>query len=247
MKLSIVAISYNEAEHLKEWYEMHKDLADEIILVDTGSFDNTIAIAKTLPIKLYQMKWKHNFAEAKNYAVRCATGDWILLQSPDFYIFKEDFSKVREAIESEKYVGYFMPTYHHFQNWFGEKGFWDIKDLPMDQPNRHIYGNFCLFKNTPEIQYRERCHEQAHESALEAFGSDKLGVLEVIRHHDNEGDVINKEKKKAYYDFLEQMGRNEREVIWKEAEKLRTDAYVEELAIADKKKTHGERERPVSN
>ena len=51
---------------------------DEIIIVDTGSEDDTVEIAKQYTDKVYFFKWCDSFAKARNFAKQYATGDWIL-------------------------------------------------------------------------------------------------------------------------------------------------------------------------
>lgn len=78
MKLSICLIVKNEAAMLPHCLESVK-AADEIIVCDTGSTDNTIEIALQFTDKVFtDYMWNDNFPEARNYAKSKATGDWIL-------------------------------------------------------------------------------------------------------------------------------------------------------------------------
>ena len=73
--------------------------ADEIIICDTGSTDNTIEIAKKYTDKVYtDFTWCDDFSAARNHAKEKATGDYIL--SIDADEFCHDFSKVRESVEA---------------------------------------------------------------------------------------------------------------------------------------------------
>ena len=86
----------NEAEVLARCLDSVKG-ADELIIVDTGSEDNTIEIAKRYTDKVYDdFTWCDSFEKARNHALKKATGDWVL--SIDADEFLHDMSEVREAI-----------------------------------------------------------------------------------------------------------------------------------------------------
>jgi len=93
--ISAVLIVKNEEVMLARCLESVKE-ADEIIVVDTGSIDKTVEIAKKYTDKVFtDFKWCDDFAKARNYAKSKATGDFILSIDADEYC--HDFSKVREA------------------------------------------------------------------------------------------------------------------------------------------------------
>jgi glycosyltransferase involved in cell wall biosynthesis len=77
MLLSIAMIVKNEQENLPRCLESIKDLHAELIIVDTGSVDQTIKIAKGYGAKVYQHLWENNFAKHRNQSFGYATGDWI--------------------------------------------------------------------------------------------------------------------------------------------------------------------------
>lgn len=96
-KISAVLIVKNEEALLARCLESVKE-ADEIIVVDTGSTDSTIEVAKKYTDKVYDdFTWCDDFSAARNHARLKATGDYIL--SIDADEFLHDFSKVREAAE----------------------------------------------------------------------------------------------------------------------------------------------------
>ncbi len=207
MKLSIIASSYNEEKHIERWYNQHKDLADEFVLVDTGSKDRTVEIAKQFNIKVIQEEWKHSYSEAKNTAIKNATGDWVFSLSPDYLIRKEDFKKIRKAIEDENYIGYFVALNYCFEKW-------EVRDIDYKIPKPEDYykeGHFCLFRRGIGIEYRHRVHENAHESAFEKYPKEKIGFLPVLRFHDCTSESkFNTKDKINYFQFLEDLTALER-------------------------------------
>jgi glycosyltransferase involved in cell wall biosynthesis len=222
-KLSIFTITYNEAEHLEFWYKQHKDLADEIIVVDTDSIDGTQEIAKKLPIKFIETKWHHSFAEAKNLAIRHCSGDWLLSLAPDYWINKRNFKMIRKAIEANDKKAFWMPLVHHFTDWNGgneEKP--SLKNFEKEDylANCHL----ALFKNDPFIRYQGRVHENVHESVWEKYGKDSCGFIPATRHHDNTKNQISNPLKLKYYWFLENLSALERKA-WEVGQELRKKAY----------------------
>lgn len=92
MKLSACMIAKNEEKVIATCINSYKDIVKEIIVVDTGSTDKTIEIAGSLGAKVYHYTWNNNFAEAKNFALDQAKGDWIIFLDADEY-FANDTAK----------------------------------------------------------------------------------------------------------------------------------------------------------
>ena len=73
--------------------------ADEIIVVDTGSVDRSVEIAKEYTDKLYHFDWINDFAAAKNYALEQATGDWIVFPDSDEFFTEETAGDLHQLAE----------------------------------------------------------------------------------------------------------------------------------------------------
>lgn len=82
-KLSICMIVKNEAENLRRCLPEAMTFADEIIVVDTGSEDDTREVARGFGAKVSDMVWSGDFAAARNESLRLATGEWILVLDAD--------------------------------------------------------------------------------------------------------------------------------------------------------------------
>jgi len=224
-KISLCAISYNEAEHLDKWYEMHKDFADEIILVDTGSYDGTQEIAKKLPIKFYQMKWGHSFAEAKNFAIRCCKHEWIINQNPDLWIHPLNYKKLKSYMKGGV-KGIAMPTFA-----FEEHGDLNLPlkhQYPLKKSELMKITNCCIFRNDPYIHYRNRVHENVNESIIERYGEKAIKFIKEYRYHHSPEKIYTNKEKVRYYWALEDYGAIERK-FWEHAQILRKNAYDFEL------------------
>jgi len=225
MRLTICAITYNEKEHLEHWHKQHKDLADEIYIVDTGSYDGTVEEAKRIGLRCETMKWTHDFAHAKNTAIRFATGDWVLLLSPDFWIHESNFKTIREVIHSKEIVGFRTPLFHHGKDWLNESY---PEKVEIKRENWETDTHLVLFKNDPKIYFQHRVHENINESIDENYGEDRIGFIPVVRHHDNTTDQIHNFDKLKYYWALESYGAIERK-FWEHTEVLRKQAYDTEI------------------
>ncbi|MDU7239946.1 glycosyltransferase family 2 protein [Clostridium sp.] len=83
MKISLAMIVKNEAEVLEDCLGSVKNLVDEIIVVDTGSQDGTIEVARKMGAKVYEFRWCNDFSMARNFAAGKCIGDWILVLDAD--------------------------------------------------------------------------------------------------------------------------------------------------------------------
>ena len=99
MKISACVIVKNEEVNLPLWLESMQDIADELVVVDTGSIDRTVQLAEAAGARVEHFRWVNDFSAAKNYAISKAKGDWILFLDADEYFPKEQRSMVRDAIE----------------------------------------------------------------------------------------------------------------------------------------------------
>lgn len=101
MRLSVSMIVKNEEKHLPACLESVKD-ADEIVIVDTGSTDSTVEIAKKYTDKVYFRAWDDSFANARNYSLRQCTGDWVIGIDADHEL-KSSIELIKcEIAEAEK-------------------------------------------------------------------------------------------------------------------------------------------------
>ena len=92
MKLSVCMIVKNEELVLKRCLSCVEKFADEIIVVDTGSNDKSVSIAKKFTQNVYEIKWENSFCKARNYSYSKATGDYIMWVDADDYISDENIS-----------------------------------------------------------------------------------------------------------------------------------------------------------
>lgn len=95
--ISLCMIVKNEEEFLGRCLESVSGLVKEIIIVDTGSEDNTIKIAESYGAKVYHHHWENNFSLHRNQSLGYASGDWILILDADEELCTADHDKLRAA------------------------------------------------------------------------------------------------------------------------------------------------------
>jgi glycosyltransferase involved in cell wall biosynthesis len=116
--LSLCMIVRDEAEVLARCLDSVADLADEIVIVDTGSLDDTISIALRYDAKVLRYAWHDDFAAARNYSFKHATSPYILWLDADDVLPPEDREKLREwKPRLDKDVYYLL--YDYLQDEYG--------------------------------------------------------------------------------------------------------------------------------
>ena len=98
-KLSVCMIIKNEERVLTRCLNCAVQFADELIIVDTGSTDNSVEIARKYTPFVYIHPWQNSFAKARNYSYSKATGDYIMWLDADDVISDENIGKINSLKE----------------------------------------------------------------------------------------------------------------------------------------------------
>ncbi|WP_040328493.1 glycosyltransferase family 2 protein [Clostridium ihumii] len=149
MKLSICMMIKNEEKYLDECLcslsQLNCNLDTELIVVDTGSTDSSVEIAKKYTNNVYFHKWNNNFSEMRNITIDYATGDWILIIDGDEVLKSVD--EIINFLTSENEKIYNTAT-------LIVKNLSNENDLETYQE-----ANSCrLFRNTEEFKYSGAVH-----------------------------------------------------------------------------------------
>lgn len=106
--LSVGIITYNEELRLARTLNAVKDLADEIVIVDSFSKDKTVQVAESFGAKVFEIAWPGYGAQKNNVIERC-TKDWILLIDADEVITPELAKEIKDVIEKDECSVYEIP------------------------------------------------------------------------------------------------------------------------------------------
>ncbi len=138
MQLSVVIITFNEEANIGRTLESVKPLVSdgkgEIIVVDSGSTDRTVEIAKSHGAKVFTEEWK-GFAAQKNSAIAKATGDWILSLDADEEIEHRLALAIQRTLTIYPEIrkdGYWLRRKNMFLGkWIKHGGFWPDQKLRL--------------------------------------------------------------------------------------------------------------------
>lgn len=114
--LSVIIPTFNEEAYIQDAL-FSVAFADEIIVIDSFSTDKTPEIAKKYATKFLQRKFD-NFSNQKNFALKEATGDWVLFLDADERVTHSLEAEIKETIKYPKHGGYKINFPHFYMNRF---------------------------------------------------------------------------------------------------------------------------------
>lgn len=188
MKISLCMIVKNEEKYIKMCLENALKLADEVIIVDTGSTDKTVEIIKQFgeKVKLINYKWTNDFSAARNISLEGAEGDWILVLDADEKLLCNP-DEVRKQLENSNIEGYEIPLYNIISR------------------ETIVYSAvYCkLFRNKKGYKYEGAIHEQINiKDKVNDIKEISSSICKVIHYGYIESDIKQKDKTKRNLDIL---------------------------------------------
>ncbi|EGQ3406624.1 glycosyltransferase [Staphylococcus pseudintermedius] len=185
--ISVVYIVKNERDYIIKSLLSILDLADEIIIVDTGSEDNTLDLIKKMcdkKIKIFTFNWCDDFSKARNFANAKATCDWIMILDADEIVRKNDNLKF--------YLTY-LRIFDDFEN--TAFNFKVIRD-------EEVYKTSKLIRNTNTLTYKGRVHETFFSlNNSVSYANLNVEVLGIRRGSQKKTNYYNKLLLKTIIDF----------------------------------------------
>jgi glycosyltransferase involved in cell wall biosynthesis len=114
LRLSVILITKNEAERLPRCLESVRGLADEMVVLDSGSSDATLEIARRYTDKVFVSPDWPGFGLQKNRALAYATGDWVLSLDADEWLTPELAAEIRQTLQAPQARVYEIPRLSSF-------------------------------------------------------------------------------------------------------------------------------------
>jgi len=166
--VSACLIVKDEAQNLPRCLASLQGVVDEIIVVDTGSTDDSCRIAESFGARVHLFAWRNDFSAARNFALEQASGDWILSLDADEELEENSRGRLRKLVSSAQADGFYL-TVRNLQP-PGELTPWlDMQILR-------------LFRRLPGVVFEGAIHEQVTPSLLHAGGNIQTGGL-ILLHY----------------------------------------------------------------
>ncbi|GIV05111.1 MAG: hypothetical protein KatS3mg016_0686 [Fimbriimonadales bacterium] len=177
VKITLSMIARNEAPYLEDCLKSVQGVVDEIVLVDTGSDDDTPRIAERFGAKVIRAEWHNDFAAARNIALQHSTGDWILVLDADERLTPESKQAILNAARHPQFVGYYLEILNEIRD----------GDIFMHRIVR-------LFRRLPGLRWEGAIHEQITPSLVERQG--RIATVHAqIRHLGYRGEIMTRRDK----------------------------------------------------
>lgn len=173
-RISACMIVKNEAHTLGRLLTSIRTMVDEIVVVDTGSTDETVAIAESFGARIFHFDWCDDFAAARNESLKHATGDWIMLVDADHEVDVSSRRLLRRLLqnpveEAAASPAFFVQLLEHYA------------DEPSVVNSRAKF--MALFPNRPYLRFVGALHEQITDQRSSAPALKVRTLPEVIYHH----------------------------------------------------------------
>jgi len=140
--LSVCIIAKDAEKELERCLSSIKNIANEVILVDTGSKDNTPLIARKKGVKVYSFRWNNDFSAARNEALKYVKNQWVLFIDTDEELVSENLIEFFRLLDEQKKDSYYL----------------QIENL-LEGKEKTIVNRCRLFKSNSGYRYRGVIHE----------------------------------------------------------------------------------------
>ncbi|MBS1717323.1 MAG: tetratricopeptide repeat protein [Armatimonadetes bacterium] len=147
--LSATMIMKNEAKNLDRTLTALKKVCDEIVIVDTGSTDNSVKIARKYGCKLGYYQWDGSFAAPRNLSLDMCTSDWALAIDCDEVVSEESIPYIYEGLMRPQFIGFHVPV---------------INFTDDSHTETYVHTPVRIFQRVPEARITGKVHEQIAES-----------------------------------------------------------------------------------
>ncbi len=178
--LSVCLIIKNEEKCLHRCLSSIQDIADEIIIVDTGSTDDSILIASEFDAQFFFYEWENDYSTARNYSLENASGEWILVIDADEELDGKCLELLKGLIQTPNAEAYLLTVIPAMKN---QQKFLDTSSLELR-----------LFRNNTNYRYQGIIHEQVLDCILEHNPNTAIKTapnIMIVHHGCNQEDPAN--------------------------------------------------------
>jgi len=179
----------NESKNIERCLKSVEGLVNEIVIVDTGSTDKTIEIAKSMNGNVFTETIEpFSFAKARNLALRRCIGTWILHLDADEELDPDSIEIIEKIIEADDPKGYICNLINKLPD--GDLGY---------------FKSCRLFKNNEKAYYIRDCHEEISYSLFKLGYELAESEINIIHHGYNAPDEVIKNKANRNLELLLKM------------------------------------------
>src|SRR4051812_1669679 len=179
--LSLCMIVRDEEAMLPRCLAAIADHVDEIVLVDTGSTDRTMDIAREYGANVIEAEWTGDFAAARNVSFDAATSDWIIYLDADEVLGEGQGARLRDLIKRTWREAFFLVETNHTGT---------LEDSMSVQHNA-----LRVFRNRPKYRFEGRIHEQIAQNLPTT--PERIETTDVRMEHFGYLGVVREEKNKS--------------------------------------------------
>lgn len=196
------------ASTLKRCLESVCNVVDRIVIGDTGSSDESVAIARSFGAEVVAVPWEKDFARARNGVLQHSRCDWILVLDADEMLDDTAMRKLAEAVARADVFAYDVCIWNYVletNSRFGEQGVIANPYLVEASRPYPAYGrcvNTRLFRRHPEVFFERSVHENVSQR-IQALGLRKAIAPFVIHHfgHAEDSSALRGSKNELYQEI----------------------------------------------
>ncbi|HTO93602.1 MAG TPA: glycosyltransferase [Bacteroidota bacterium] len=172
--LSLAMIVRDESKFLDGCLASVRGIVDEIVVVDTGSTDDTVAIARRNGASVFRLAWRNDFAAARNASLDHCTGDWILVLDADERLAEGQSEQLRSCLSHARGAAFSLLV--------------RSPQMMPSGPSVQVMPYARLFRRNPRVRFEGTVHEQIAPSIARA-GGEVFPTEIVIEHLGYDGGV----------------------------------------------------------
>lgn len=184
--LTLLCITRDEAPKLMRLLQSFQGVADEMVVVDTGSKDLSPGVARMAGARLYEIEWPGSFADAMNFAISQVETEWTVRLDTDEWLLEDSGPLLRRAMTEPRAVGYNLLR----------------EDVVDDSVTSEAY-QLRMWRTDPRLRFEGLIHERVPPEVLrEVIGDRKIYNLPARFRHDGYEGGVSCEKLRRNVDLL---------------------------------------------